>query len=67
MRKSTKETQTISQEYSRTTQKGAEYLPYDAVVVAVLIAAEATGALTRESDGGNENHATGRRLAEGNE
>jgi hypothetical protein len=40
-------------------------LPYDAVVVAVLIAAEATGALTWTSDGKDDDHAAGRRLAEG--
>lgn len=42
-----------------------QHLPYDAVVVAVLIAAEATGALTWTSDGKGEDHAAGRRLAEG--
>ena len=42
-------------------------LPYDAVVVAVLIAAEATGALTWTSDGKDNDHASGRRLAEGKE
>jgi len=40
-------------------------LPYDAVVVAVLIAAEATGALTWTSDGKDDDHAAGRRLADG--
>jgi hypothetical protein len=55
---------------SRTAGRGfckTEQLPYDAVVVAVLIAAEATGALTWTSDGRDEDHAAGRRLAEGNE
>lgn len=54
---------------SRTTGRGfckTEQLPYDAVVIAVLIAAEATGALTWTSDGRDEDHAAGRRLAEGN-
>lgn len=54
---------------SRTAGRGfckTEQLPYDAVVVAVLIAAEATGALTWTSDGRDEDHAAGRRLAEGN-
>ena len=53
---------------SRTAGRGfckTEHLPYDAVVVGVLIAAEATGALTWESDGRDEDHAVGRRLAEG--
>ena len=40
-------------------------LPYDAVVVGVLIAADATGALTWTSDGKDDDHAAGRRLAEG--
>ena len=44
-----------------------QHLPYDAVVVAVLIAAEATGALTWTSDGKDDDHAAGRRLAEGKE
>ena len=44
-----------------------QHLPYDAVVVAVLIAAEATGALTWTSDGKDDDHAAGRRLAEGSE
>lgn len=41
-----------------------QHLPYDAVVVAVLIAAEATGALTWTSDGRGDDHAAGRRLVE---
>ena len=41
-----------------------QHLPYDAAVVAVLIAAESTGALTWTSDGRDEDHAAGRRLAE---
>ena len=40
-------------------------LPYDAVVVALLISAEATGALNWTSDGKDADHAAGRRLAEG--
>ena len=55
---------------SRTAGRGfckSERLPYDAVVVAVLIAAEATGALTWTSDGKDDDHAAGRRLAEGKE
>ena len=54
--------------FVRTAGRGyckTEHLPYDAVVVAVLIAAEAKGALTWTSDGKDDDHAAGRRLAEG--
>lgn len=53
---------------SRTAARGfckTQHLPYDAIVVAVLIAAEATGALTWTSDGTAADHEAGRRLAEG--
>ena len=53
---------------SRTASRGfckTQHLPYDAVVVAVLIAAEATGALTWTSDGKAADHEVGKKLAEG--
>ena len=53
---------------SRTAGRGfckTQHLPYDAVVIAVLVAAEAMGALTWASDGQAADHETGRRLAEG--
>ena len=52
----------------RTAARGfckTQRLPYDDVVVAVLIAAEATGALTWTSDGKDDDHAAGRLLADG--
>ena len=42
-----------------------QHLPYDAVVVAVVIAAASTGALTWTSDGKVPDHEAGKRLAEG--
>ena len=53
---------------SRTAGRGfckTQHLPYDAVVVAVLTAAVATGALTWTSDGKVADHEVGRKLAEG--
>jgi hypothetical protein len=51
----------------RTSSRGfckTNWQPYDAVVVAVLVAAESTGALTWTSDGKAADHEAGRKLAE---
>ena len=51
----------------RTASRGfckTNWQPYDAVVVAVLIAAESTGALTWTSDGKPADHEAGKKLAE---
>jgi len=52
----------------RTVSRGfckTNWQPYDAVVVAVLINAAATGALTWTSDGKAVDHEAGKKLAEG--
>ena len=52
----------------RTSSRGfckTQHLPYDAVVVAVLVVAESTGALTWTSDGKAADHEAGKKLAEG--
>ena len=50
---------TFSRGFCKTQQ-----LPYDAAVVAVLVVAESTGALTWTSDGKAADHEAGRKLAE---
>lgn len=52
----------------RTSSRGfckTNWQPYDAIVVAVLVAAESTGALTWTSDGKAADHDAGKKLAEG--